>query len=167
MVQRRKSCLTSSCLRLRLSDTLDANSIVYYLHRVEPYASKVKSVLAERGDLAVTLRIVDEVVFTLIRLEAWRRLGIRKLDQLREHIRKHGLNEFNDVINDVEEMIDRLGIIVLEDKGGLTEILETIGKYSLLPGDALIAITARHYGIDTILTFDEDFKQVPWLKVTP
>jgi len=146
---------------------LDTNSLVYYLHRVEPYASKVKLVLAEREDLAVTLRIVDEVAFTLIRFEAWRRLGIRKLDQLRGHIRKHGLKEFNDVINDVEEMIDKLGIIVLEDKGSLTELLETIRKYSLLPGDALIAITTRHYGIDTILTFDEDFKRVPWLKVVP
>ncbi len=146
---------------------LDANSIVYYLHRVEPYASKVKLVLVEREDLAVTLRIVDEVVFTLIRLEAWRRLGIRKLDQLRDHIRKYGLKEFNDVINDVEEMIDKLGIIVLDDKGGLTELLDTMRKYSLLPGDALIAVTARHYGIDTILTFDEDFKRVPWLKVIP
>ena len=146
---------------------LDTNAIVYYLHRVEPYASEVKSVLGEREDLVVTLRIIDEVAFTLIRLEAWRRLGIRKLDQLREHIRKHGLKEFNDAINDIEEMIDRLGIIVLEDKGGLTELLETTRKYSLLPGDALIAITARHYGIDTVLTFDEDFKRVPWLKVIP
>jgi len=138
---------------------LDTSAIVYYLHRVEPYASKVKSVLAEREDLAVTLRIIDEVAFTLIRLEAWRRLGIRKLDQLREHIRKHGLKEFNDAINDIEEMIDRLGIIVLEDKGGLAELLETMRKYSLLPGDALIAITARHYGIDTILTFERTLNE--------
>jgi len=58
---------------------LDTNAVVYYLHRVEPYASKVKEILVEREDLAVTLRIVDEVVFTLIRLEAWRKLGVRKL----------------------------------------------------------------------------------------
>ncbi len=63
---------------------LDTNAIVYYLHRIEPYASKVKQILIERKDLVVTLRIVDEIVFTLIRLEALRRLGIKKLDQLRE-----------------------------------------------------------------------------------
>ncbi len=40
---------------------LDTNALVYYLHRVESYASKVKLVLAEREDLVVTLRIVDEV----------------------------------------------------------------------------------------------------------
>ena len=26
---------------------------------------------------------------------------------------------------------------------------------------------SKHYGIDTILTFDEDFKRIPWLKVVP
>ncbi len=146
---------------------LDTNAIVYYLHRVEPYASKVKQILAEREDLAVTLRIVDEVIFSLIRLEAWRKLGIRKLEQLRDYIRKHGLDYFEDVINDVKELLDRLGILVLEDKGGLEELLKTMKNHNLLPGDALIAITAKHYGIDTILTFDEDFKRVPWLKVIP
>ena len=146
---------------------LDSNAIVYYLHRVEPYASRVRQVLLEREDHVVTLRIVDEVIFTLVRLEAWRRLRLKKLDELRNYIRRHGLKMFSDAINDVEELIDKLGIVVLEDRGSFKELVETVRRYSLLPGDALIAITARHYGIDTILTFDEDFKRIPWLKVIP
>ncbi len=146
---------------------LDTNAIVYYLHRVEPYASKIKQILLDREDLAVTLRIIDEVIFTIIRLEAWRKLGIRKLDQLRDYIRELGLEEFNEAIDDVEEFIDKLGIIVLEDKGSHRELLETIRRYNLLPGDALIAVTAKHHGINTIITFDEDFKRIPWLKVIP
>ena len=146
---------------------LDTNAIVYYLHRVEPYASKVKQVLIKEKDLAVTLRVIDEVVFTLIRLDALRRLNIRKLDQLREYIRRYGVKEFADAINDVEELIEGLGIVVLEDKGSLKELLEVMRSYNLLPGDALVAVTARHYGINTILTFDEDFKRIPWLKVIP
>jgi len=43
----------------------------------------------------------------------------------------------------------------------------TAKKYRLLPADALIALTCKHYEIDTILTFDEDFKRVPWLEVIP
>jgi len=31
----------------------------------------------------------------------------------------------------------------------------------------LEVLTCQHHGIDTILTFDEDFKRVPWLKVIP
>ncbi len=146
---------------------LDTNAFVYYLHRVEPYASKTKQVLIERKDLVVTLRIVDEVIFTLIRLDALRRLGIRKLEQLRDYIRRHGIEGFADAINDVEELIEELGILVLDDRGNLRELLETMRSYDLLPGDALIAITAKHYGIDTIFTFDQYFKRVPWLKVVP
>ncbi len=127
----------------------------------------MKQVLIDRRDLAVTLRVIDEVIFTLIRLDALRRLGIRRLDQLCEYIRKHGHKEFSDTINDVEELIEELGIIVLDDKGSLKELLEAMRIYNLLPGDALIAVTARYYGIDSILTFDEDFKRVPWLTALP
>ncbi len=146
---------------------LDTNAIVYYLNRVEPYASKMKRILIERKDFAVSLRVIDEVIFTLIRLDALRRVNIRRLDQLREYIRKHGIEEFANAMNDIEGLIEELGIVVLEDKGSLGELLEVMRSYNLLPRDALIAITARHYGIDTILTFDEDFKRVPWLKVIP
>ena len=134
---------------------------------LSPYASKVKQILVEEKDFAVSLRIIDEVIFTLIRLDALRRLDIRRLDQLREYTRKYGVKEFTNAMNDVEEFIEELGIIVLEDKGSLGELLEIMRSYSLLPGDALIAITARHYGIGTILTFDKDFKRIPWLRVIP
>ncbi len=146
---------------------LDTNAIIYYLHRVEPYALQVKEVLVRRKDLAITLRILDEVLFTLIRLEAWRQLGIRKLGELRAYVRKHDLKKFSDAINDFERMVNELGILVLEDRGGFQEVLNTMRNYNLLPSDALIAVTAKHYGIDTILTFDEDFKRIPWLKVIP
>ena len=87
---------------------MDTKVLMYYLHRVEPCASKAKKVLAEREGLAVTLGIVNEVVFTLIRLDALRRFGVRKLDQLRDHIRRYGIEGFADAINDVEELIEGL-----------------------------------------------------------
>ena len=42
---------------------------------------------------------------------------------------------------------------------------EIMQKYGLLPNDALIAATCRHYGIRKIATFDEDFKRVDFLEV--
>lgn len=146
---------------------LDTNAIIYYLHRTEPYASRVKQTLMSKEDLAITLRIADEVLFTLIRLEAWRTHGIRKLNVLRDYIRKHGLKEFYNAINDFEEFVDKLGVQVLEDKGDLIELVETMIQFGLLPGDALIAATARHYNIESILTFDEDLRKIPWLKPLP
>ena len=49
----------------------------------------------------------------------------------------------------------------------LEEIVKVIVDYNLLPNDALIAITCRYYGIDTIVSLDEDFRRVPWLTVVP
>ena len=46
-------------------------------------------------------------------------------------------------------------------------MIETAGQLKLLPSDAIIALTCIHKYIDTIITFDEDFKRVPWLKVVP
>jgi hypothetical protein len=37
----------------------------------------------------------------------------------------------------------------------------------LLLNDALIASTCKHYGVDSIVALDEDFKRIPWFKVTP
>ncbi len=56
---------------------------------------------------------------------------------------------------------------MVEDKATPQELIEVAKRFHLLPADALIALTCKHYGIDTILTFDEDFKKVSWLKVVP
>lgn len=55
----------------------------------------------------------------------------------------------------------------LRDYAEPRELLETMKKYKLTPSDAIIALTCKHYGMNTILTFDEDFKRVSWLKVIP
>ena len=47
----------------------------------------------------------------------------------------------------------------------MEDIVEIIGEYGLLPNDALIAATCRHYGIRKIATFDEDFRRVDFLEV--
>ncbi|MEB3691297.1 MAG: PIN domain-containing protein [Caldisphaeraceae archaeon] len=56
---------------------------------------------------------------------------------------------------------------MVEDKASPHELIDVAKNFHLLPADALIALTCKHYGIDTILTFDENFKRVPWLKVIP
>ena len=45
------------------------------------------------------------------------------------------------------------------------EISRVVNIYGLLPNDALIAATCKHYGIKKIATFDEDFKRVDFLEV--
>ncbi|MCE4605784.1 MAG: PIN domain-containing protein, partial [Desulfurococcales archaeon] len=64
-------------------------------------------------------------------------------------------------------MVHEFNIAVLRDYAEPKELIETMRKYRLTPSDAIIALTCKHYSIDTILTFDEDFKRIPWLKVIP
>jgi len=44
------------------------------------------------------------------------------------------------------------------------EIIQYMEEYGLMPADAIIALTCKHHGINTIAAPDEDFKRVPWLK---
>ncbi|BES82878.1 PIN domain-containing protein [Pyrodictium abyssi] len=65
------------------------------------------------------------------------------------------------------DVIEQLGITILQDYAEPRQLLEIMENYKLTPSDAVIASTCRHYGIDAILTFDEDFKRIPWLRTIP
>ncbi len=85
------------------------------------------------------------------------RYGLRKL------ISKQGYPR--EVIDAIDSFLKDLNIKIINDYFDYDEYLQIIQSFKLLPNDAQIALTCKHYGINTILTFDEDFKRVPWLKV--
>ncbi len=145
---------------------LDTNVIVYYLHDVRPYSEIIEN-LVTGENLYTSIKVIDEVIYTLTRMKAWRDLGIKRIEELREYIRRHCYKSFEKEIDMVYELIRQLGITVLEDKASLQELVDVIKRFNLLPADGIIALTCKHYGIDTILTFDEDFKRIPWLRVLP
>ncbi len=145
---------------------VDTNVFVQYLFDGER-ADEAERLLASYPDLAVTVGIIDEVEFVIVRRLAKERLGIRKLSKLKEHIRTKGLDFASDMLERYTEMLHEFDIAVLRDYAEPRELLETMRKYQLTPSDAIIALTCKHYGIDTIITFDEDFKRIPWLKVVP
>ena len=72
-----------------------------------------------------------------------------------------------EVINAVRELIKRLNIRLIPSIYTEQELYEALTEFRLLPSDAIITLTCKHHSINTILTFDEDFKRVPWLNVTP
>lgn len=85
------------------------------------------------------------------------RYGLRKL------IAKQGYPR--EVIDTIDSFLKDLNVEIVSDYFDYDEYLQIIQGFKLLPNDAQIALTCRHYGINTILTFDEDFKRVPWLRV--
>ncbi len=145
---------------------VDSNVFIHYLLEGE-LADEAERLLASYSDLAVTVGIVDEAEFVIIHRLAKTRLGIKRLDRLKEHIRMKGFDFAIDKLEEYTEMLREFDITLLKDYAEPRQLLETMKNYRLTPSDAIIALTCRHYGIDTILTFDEDFKRIPWLKVIP
>ncbi len=145
---------------------VDTNVFIQYLLDGDR-VSEAEKLLASSPDLAVTIGIIDEVEFVIIRRLAQKRLGIRSLKKLKEYIRSEGLDFASDALEKYTNMLQEFEVAILKDYAEPNELLETMKKYKLTPSDAIIALTCRYYGIDSILTFDEDFKRVPWLKVVP
>lgn len=83
----------------------------------------------------------------------------------RKWIKKHGYPR--EVIDAIRELIKRLNIRLIPSIYTEEELYKALTEFKLLPSDAIIALTCKHHGIRTILTFDEDFKRVSWLKVVP
>ncbi len=144
---------------------LDTNAIVYYLHGVEPYAKRFEEIVSGEQELYTSIRVIDETIFVLIRIRAFKEMGVRRIDELRRYVKQHGYSGFREELEALRELIGGLGVVILQDVASLDEMLQVAERYRLLPGDALIAVTCRHYGIRRILTFDDDFERIPWLEV--
>lgn len=143
---------------------VDSNVFIYYIFE-SSYTERAKELLTIHVDLASTLGVVDEVLHVIIRRKALENYGIKRLDDLRRHIRVHGLGFVEALLRAFLKLLDDLNIMVLQDIADPWELLETMLNYKLAPRDAIITLTCKHYGIQEIITFDEDFKRVPWLKV--
>ena len=146
---------------------VDSNALVYLLHDVKPKSDIVVNTLSNSDEVYTSLRTIEETSYILIRIYLSKHYGARGIYQVRELIRKYGLDHVNDELTTLRRLLSDYNIITLQDEATIEEIHKIMIKYRLLPGDAIIALTCKHYGINTILTFDEDFKRIPWLKVIP
>ena len=146
---------------------VNSNALVYLLHDIKPKSDLVVDILSGSDEVYTSLRTIEETSYILVRIYLSKHYGARGIYQVRELIRKYGLEGANNELATLRRLLSDYNIITLQDKATIDEIHETMIKYRLLPGDAIIALTCKHYGIDTILTFDEDFRRVPWLKVIP
>jgi predicted nucleic acid-binding protein len=145
---------------------VDANMFYYYMFKSK-YTERAATLLKQYHDLATSVGVLDEVIFVVMRRLAEKRLGIRRIDRLRSYIKSNGIGFALAELERFIKLVEALDIVVLQDYADPRELLKVVAKYNLPPSDAVIALTCKHYAIDTILTFDEDFKRVPWLKTIP
>ncbi|MEL9940907.1 MAG: PIN domain-containing protein [Ignisphaera sp.] len=72
-----------------------------------------------------------------------------------------------EMIDAVYSFLKDMNIEIVTNYFNYDGYVQLIQGFKLLPNDAQIALTCRHYDIDTILTFDNDFKRVSWLWMVP
>ena len=145
---------------------IDTSIMLSILLETEKYQVAEDVIVSFQDKTFVTSGIALNEAFYVATFEYYMQRGLVKgRHSLREMIRRQGYPR--EVVDLIMGLINDLHIKILEDYYDLKEYIQVMTTYRLLPNDAQIALTCRHYSIDIILTFDEDFKRVPWLKVFP
>ena len=144
---------------------LDTNILYHIIHKTSLTEEALVILEDNPGEYVVDTIVHNELIYTSTLHYLEHRHGVKGAYSARKWIRKHGYPR--EVISVVKELIERLDIRLVQSIYTEEELYEALLKYRLLPSDAIIALTCKHYGIKKILTFDEDFKRVPWLTVLP
>ncbi len=119
----------------------------------------------EESKFHTSLTVVNELLYISTRKHYQTTGEISGPYSLRRLIANKGYPEL--IVNGIRRLLRDLEVEVLIENVSYQDMMENASRLKLLPSDTIIALTCRHYNIDTILTFDEDFKRVPWLKVIP
>ena len=146
---------------------VDSNVYIQLLYE-GARASDVEELLGKYPLLATSIGVIDEVLHFIIRREAMNKYSIRRAYDLRRLVRSKGIAFAKESLDRFVSLLEELHVRVVADaEAQPSQIVNTMDNYKLAPRDAIIALTCKHYGIGTILTFDADFKKIPWLKVLP
>ena len=82
--------------------------------------------------------------------------------RLQGNISKKGYEFAKDFLERLHKLLELVTLI--DDTKNAILVRNVAEKYGLLPNDAVIAATCKHYGINKIATFDSDFKRVDFLE---
>ena len=145
---------------------VDTNVFYNFLFETE-LTEKATKIFELEEPLFTSFTVINETLYVISRKIAERKFNIRSYRRFREFVSSNGYEHFLEELTKFFSLLDDLDITVLRDYQNVSEIWELMKNYNLLPNDALIAATCKHYGIRKIATFDEDFKGIPWLKVIP
>jgi len=115
--------------------------------------------------MAIPLIVYNELLYIIGAKIAKDMYGIIGKYTFRRFIARHGFPE--KAITRINGFIRDFKITLLKDYQDSKELVKTIREYKLLPNDAQIVITCKYYNINTLASFDEDFKRVPWLNLIP
>ncbi len=131
----------------------DSNVFLHHLANTREEASEMLEDV-ESGKITGYINdvVVSEVIYGYL----------RAVTNLKPHQLQSKLSKIDFDLSAVKELLSLFRVLSC---GFGVEIAEIVEKYKLLPNDALIAATCKHYGIKKIATFDEDFKRVDFLEI--
>ncbi len=146
---------------------IDTSVFIRHYYGVDESIKLLNFALNE-NDAVISPNVVEETFFKLLYIETERIFGKTGKHTVKDRLMKH-TEKFRNVERYMNEFIFEsieLGIVdLLEINRKILRMSIEIGfQYGLLPNDALIAATCRHYGIKKIATFDEDFERVDFLE---
>ena len=143
---------------------VDTNVFYNFLFETE-LTEEATKIFELEEPLFTSFTVINETLYVISRKIAERKFNIRSYRRFREFVSSNGYEHFLEELTKFFSLLDDLDITVLRDYQNVSEIWELMKNYNLLPNDALIAATCKHYGIRKIATFDEDFKRVDFLEV--
>ena len=128
---------------------------------------KVRELLEvyEENEFYTSLTVVNELLYISTRKYYQTMKELKGPYSLRKLIAEKGYPKF--IVNGIRMLLEDLEVEVLAENVEYRVMIETASWLKLLPSDAIIALTCKRNSIGVIITFDEDFKRVPWLKVVP
>ncbi len=145
---------------------VDTNILLSILLETEK-SDLAENLLDKYKDMQFTISgiAINETLYVAIH-EYYKQRGLVKGKySLRKVISKK--NYPVEVLNTISSLLRDLDIVATSDYFDYDEYLYIMREFKLLPNDVQIVLTCKRYGIDTILTFDKDFKRIPWLRVIP
>ena len=118
-------------------------------------------------ELYTSLNVLEETTYILMKLKASDLTGIKKHYDLIKELKGNEkvYKKCFYLSKDFFSSLSKLSVKVLPLALSWDDVLGIMGKYRLLPNDALIAAVCKHYGIRKIATFDPDFDRVDFLEV--
>jgi len=146
---------------------VDSNVFIQLLYE-GARASRAEELLNRYPLLIASIGVVDEVLHFIVRREAMNKHSVRRAYDLRRLVKSKGIGFAKESLNTFASLLKELCVKIIADANvDVSEIINVMNNYRLSPKDAIVALTCKHYGINTILTFDEDFKRIPWLTAVP
>ena len=138
---------------------IDTNIMISLLFKTDK-SERAREILEASNGPVTTLSILEEVAYVGLSLI----YGCRGF-KLRDELRKKLTSEAKVFLDRVKSFVAEFRIRLLRMPEDIDLLMDSIVAYRLLPNDAAIVATCRHYGITKIATFDSDFNRVAFMQV--